>query len=143
MTTRNLNGTLARMRKLADGRRDFALLERRRLHAVRLLSKGLSQAEAARQVGVHRQSVNRWNRQLVEDGPAALLSPGRAGRKPRLGASDLLGIEAKLALGPKASGYPSGKWTGRSVADLIEDECGVSYSTVHAWRILQRWRQSR
>ena len=52
-------------------------------------------------------------------------------------------IEAELASGPKALGYPSGKWTGRSVAELIEDECGVSYSTVHAWRILRRWRQRR
>jgi len=39
---------------------DRVKLERRRLQAARLLDKGVSEAEVARRVGVHRQSVNHW-----------------------------------------------------------------------------------
>ena len=48
----------------AGVRRDFAALEERRLEAARLLRAGLSQSEVARKVGVHRQSVSRWAREL-------------------------------------------------------------------------------
>ena len=41
-------------------KRDFEALEERRFRAHELLKRGLSEAEVARQVGVHRQSVNRW-----------------------------------------------------------------------------------
>ena len=68
----------------AGVRRDFAALERRRMQAARLLAKGLSQSEVARQVGVHRQSVMRWARQLAQSGRAGLKQASRAGRKPRL-----------------------------------------------------------
>ena len=53
-------------------RRDFDALEARRLHAARLLERGLTQAEVARQVGVHRQSVSRWAYQLERGGRPAL-----------------------------------------------------------------------
>jgi DNA-binding XRE family transcriptional regulator len=43
----------------AGMRRDFDALEARRIEAARLLRTGLSQAEVARKVGVHRQSVSR------------------------------------------------------------------------------------
>ncbi|MGH9406915.1 MAG: helix-turn-helix domain-containing protein [Terriglobia bacterium] len=52
----------------AGVKRDFVGLEQRRLRAARLLSKGISQSEVARQVGAHRQSVSRWARQLERDG---------------------------------------------------------------------------
>ncbi len=122
----------------AGVKRDFKALERRRLQAARLLSKGLSEAEVARRVCVHRQSVNRWKRQLAESGPSALRRAGRAGRKPHLAESDLRRIEAGLKGGPEALGYANGLWTARRVVDLIEQECGVQYSTVHVWRLLRQ-----
>ena len=70
----------------AGVRRDFDKLEQRRLEAVDLLRQGIHQAEVARQVGAHRQSVNRWARQLEQGGKRALRKAGRAGRKPRLSA---------------------------------------------------------
>lgn len=126
----------------AGVKRDFKALERRRLQGARLLTKGLSEAEVARRVGVHRQSVNRWNRQLAESGPGALRRAGRAGRKPHLEPSDLRRIEAGLKQGPEALGYATGLWTTRRVAELIEQVCGVRYTTVHAWRILRQLRWS-
>ena len=117
--------------------RDFEALESRRLQAAQLLRRGLSQAEVARQVGVHRQSVSRWAKQLAEGGKASLKKAGRAGRKPRLSPADLRRVERGLKRGPQALGYASGLWTARRVAKLIEQECGVKYHPGHVWRILR------
>lgn len=79
-------------------------MEARRLPAAWLLKPGLSQADVAREVGVHRQSVTRWAQPLESGGRAALKKAGRAGRKPRLRAADLRRIEGGLVnaarLGP-------------------------------------------
>ena len=122
----------------AGVQRDFQALEQRRLRAVRLLKKGVYQSEVARRVGVHRQSVSRWARQLETAGLAGLRKAGRAGRKPRLSAQDLQKIERELKRGPEALGYETGLWTAWRVAHLIEQECGVRYHASQAWRILRQ-----
>ena len=80
----------------AGVRRDFERLEQRRFEAFRLLKKGLSEAEVARQVGAHRQSVNRWVQQIDKHGRGGLKKAGRAGRKPRLNETELKKLETKL-----------------------------------------------
>ena len=102
-----------------------------------MLEQGLREAAVARKVGVHRQSVNRWARQLAAGGRAALRKAPRAGRKPRLSAADRRRIMEGLKRGPEALGYETGLWTSWRVADLIERECGVRYTNVHVWRILR------
>ena len=118
--------------------RDFEGLERRRMHAARLLAKGLSQSEVARRVGAHRQSVSRWAAELHAKGRAGLKKAGRAGRKPRLSAEQITQIERGLKRGPQALGYATSLWTANRVAHLIEQECGVSYHPGHVWKILRR-----
>src|SRR3989304_2196843 len=125
------------MGNLAGRKRDFGALERRRMWAARLLERGWSEAAVARRVGVHRQSVNRWAQQLAAGGREALRKAARAGRKPRLSEVDRKRIVAGLKGGPEALGYETGLWTSWRVADLIERECGVRYTTVHVWRILR------
>lgn len=107
------------------------------MHAARLLTRGLSEAEVARRVGAHRQSVNRWAQQLATEGRDGLKRAPRTGRPPKLSPTDLQRIERGLTRGPDALGYRTSLWTAWRVADLIERECGVAYSTVHAWRILR------
>lgn len=120
----------------AGVRRDFEKLEQRRLMAAELLRKGVHQAEVARQVGVHRQSVSRWAEELRQGGKRALRKAGRAGRRPRLRPEDLRRIEKALKRGPEALGYETGLWTAARVAHLIEQECKVKYHPSQAWRIL-------
>jgi len=122
----------------AGVRRDFVALEQRRHRAARLLAKGLNQSEVARRVGVHRQSVSRWVRQLEREGRRGLKRAGRAGRKPRLRAQDLERIRRALKRGPEALGYETGLWTAARVAHLIEQECGVQYHPGHVWRLLRQ-----
>src|SRR5579863_3015194 len=126
------------MGNAAGVRRDFSELERRRMEGAQLLRQGVPQAEVARQLGVHRQSISRWALQLEEKGLRGLKQAGRAGRKPELSEEDLVRIERQLKRGPKAFGYRTELWTAARVARLIEEECGVHYHPGHVWRLLRR-----
>jgi len=116
---------------------DRRKLEQRRLQAARWLERGVSQAEVARRVGVHRQSVSRWAAQLAAGGRQALKRAPHTGRPPQLSAADRRRITQGLLRGPEALGYDTALWTAWRVAELIERECGIRYSTVHAWRVLR------
>ncbi len=107
------------------------------MQAARLLQQGVHEAEVARRVGVHRQSVNRWAKQFAAGGRPALKRARRAGRPTRLSAADRQRIVQGLKRGPEALGYTTSLWTAWRVADLIERTGGVKYSTVHAWRLLR------
>jgi transposase len=122
----------------AGVRRDFEALEQRRREAAELLRQGVHQAEVARRVGAHRQSVSRWAQQLELGGLRALKKAGTAGRKPRLRPEDLGRIERGLQRGPQALGYETSLWTSWRVAHLIEHICGVKYHPSQAWRILRQ-----
>jgi transposase len=126
-------------------RRDFEALEEHRREAAELLREGVHQAEVARRVGAHRQSVSRWARQLEQDGMLALKKAGTAGRKPRLHPQDQRRIERGLERGPQALGYETNRWTSSRVAHLIEHTCGVKYHSSQAWRILRQlgWSSRR
>jgi transposase len=124
----------------AGVRRDFEGLEERRLRAAQLLREGVPQAEVARQVGAHRQSVSRWAAQLKSGGLRALKKAEHAGRRARLRPEDLRRIEKGLKRGPEALGYETSLWTAWRVAHLIEKECGVKYHPVQAWRILGKMK---
>ncbi|MBX3026708.1 helix-turn-helix domain-containing protein [bacterium] len=60
--------------------------------------------------------------QLATHGRAGLKKAGRAGRPPRLTASQRRQLERALQRGPEALGYPTGLWTTGRVAELIEQE---------------------
>jgi transposase len=122
----------------AGVRRDFAALEERRMEAARLLRAGLSQSEVARAVGVHRQSVSRWARELEQSGVRGLRKAKRTGRPPKLSPAQLRELESALKRGPEAFGFATGLWTATRVRDLIEYRTGVRYHEDHVWRILRR-----
>jgi transposase len=108
------------------------------MEAARLLRQGLSQSEVARRVGVHRQSVSRWARELDQSGVRGLRKAPRSGRPAKLDRGQLAKLELALKLGPEALGYSSGLWTARRVRDLIEYQTGVRYHEDHVWRILRK-----
>lgn len=111
-------------------------MEERRLEAAKLLRSGLTEAEVARQVGVHRQSVNRWAKQLAAGGVRALKHPGRAGRPGKLTATQLRRLERALERGPEAFGYGTNLWTSKRVTAVIEHLFEVRYHPGHVWRLL-------
>ena len=115
------------------------------MRAAVLLEKGIHEAEVARRVGVHRQSVNRWKQALEKLGRTGLKKAGRAGRKPLVSAAKLRTIEADLKRGPQALGYETGLCTTQRVAELIEERFGVRYTAEHVGSLLRRlgWSYQR
>lgn len=120
----------------AGVRRDFAKLEQRRFRALRLWERGEKPSAIARQVGVVRQTVDRWLRQCRTQGKASLKKAGRAGRKPRRTVKDRQRLGKLLLRGPERLGYETPLWTCPRVADLVEREFGVRYHPGHVWKLL-------
>src|SRR5580698_3769375 len=129
----------------AGVKRNFDALEKRRLKAFKLLDEGLPQAEVARRVGVHRQSVSRWAQAAKTKGKAALLKAGRAGRLPRLSTIQKERIKNALLQGPEAHGYATTLWTIGRVGSLIKQQTGCQYHPGHVWRLLKSfgWSSQR
>jgi transposase len=80
-------------------------LERRRLKAGRLLSKGISQAEVARRAEVSRETVRRWADKLSQGGVAALKNAPKLGRPAGLEPTQRQELVRALKAGALAQGY--------------------------------------
>src|SRR3954464_5489982 len=110
--------------------RDFRGLGRPAQEALRgralflIEREGMTQAEAARAVGVHRQTVNIWHKRYRERGEDGLLDGRRV--SPRRGKGLLAAEEARqvrdwIAEGtPDRLGLPFALWTSRAVRELVE-----------------------
>jgi transposase len=117
--------------------RDFEAMERRRRRAAGMFARGVSQADVARELAVSRQSVSRWYADWQRGGKAALKAAGRAGRMPRLSATQLAQVERALHRGPRAHGFATDLWTLDRVAAVIEAVTGVRYHRGHVWKLLR------
>lgn len=111
-------------------------LERRRLHALRLLGEGFSPVEVARQVGVDRRSVRRWKAAARRGGTAAVTAKPAPGRPRRLTTRKLTRLRSMLIKGALAAGLPTDLWTCPRVAWLIRRQFGVHYHPAHVSRLL-------
>jgi transposase len=116
-------------------KRDYELMEERRMKGARLLKKGVSQAEVARELGVKRQSVHQWAKVMAAQGEKGLARVP-TGRKPRLNAVQLAQLAEHLQNGPQAHGYSTALWTTEHIARLIHRQFGVRYHRDHVGRLL-------
>lgn len=109
------------------------------MDAARLLRRGIRQAEVARRLKVSRESVRRWADQIASHGSTKVLKKaGRAGRKARLGATELARLETILKAGSENAGFPSGMWTLDRIRQVIRDEFKIKYHRGHVWWILRK-----
>ena len=111
-------------------------LERRRFRAWSLLKQGLSPVEVARQIGVDRRSVRRWNSAVRREGSQALSSQPAAGRPPRLSLRGRQRLQRALLRGAQAAGFPTDLWTCPRVAQLIQQRFAIRYHPDHVCRLL-------
>ena len=117
-------------------RRDFEELELRRRKGMRMLSRGVAQAEVARALEVSRQTTSSWAKRLAaKDAQAWRGKP--LGRPGGLDAMQKKQLGKALLAGAVANDFPTELWTLMRVAKLIEREFGIAYSTVNVWRILR------
>ena len=90
-------------------------------------AEGLSQAAAARAVGVSRAAVIRWERRFREAGLAGLADAGGRGRKPSIAPE----VRERIILGATRPPPNRTRWSVRSMAKAA----GVSKDTVRRlWR---------
>lgn len=116
-------------------KRDFKELERRRRRGMRMLARGVPQAEVARSCGVSRQTAMSWARMLAEDAQA--WRRRRLGRPGALDSRQRAQLSKQLVQGAVANGFPTEMWTLARVEKLIEREFGHSFSIAHVWRLLR------
>jgi transposase len=118
-------------------KRDVKALEERRLKGARLLLRGKSKSEVARQLSVARQTVAAWQKRLAEGGRQSL-KRGDLGRPRQLSAQQEKELGKALMAGALAAGYPTELWTLPRVGKLIAARVGAQYSTGHLWHLLRR-----
>jgi transposase len=117
--------------------RDRAALEHRRREALELIDSGISQAEAARRLGVVRQAVSQWVAARRAGGTKSVASKGKPGPKTAPNEATRKRIEAAMIKGPKANGYRNDLWTLRRVAEVIERITGTKPSTTRTWNLMR------
>ena len=122
-------------------KRDFKQLEERRRKAMRMLARGVAPADVAREFGVSRQTASTWATQLVVDAEAWRRRP--LGRPCGLRGIQRAKLTELVRAGAVASDFATEPWTLARVTKLIKREFGLSYSTVHVWRLLQEMGFSR
>jgi transposase len=108
---------------------------RKRVIAGRLMLAGQTPAQAAKAVGVARQTAYTWKARLDEGGIEALRSMAK-GRPAQLDRGQLDALRIALLQGAMAHGFGTELWTLKRVRALIERLYGVQFSEVHVWRLL-------
>ncbi|MGP3992146.1 winged helix-turn-helix domain-containing protein [Streptomyces sp. 3N207] len=112
------------------------LAEARRVRAVELFEQGRPNAEIARMLGVHAESVRRWKRVWEKGGAHALRRRPAAGRPPKLDDTQVEEVRAALNRGAQAHGFEADLWTLERVGLVVEHVTGVSLSRASVWRLL-------
>ena len=113
-------------------------MKRRRVKGARMLLRGERPAQVARELGVSRQSVMRWERALAGGGLERVARVGRRGGRFRLSPMQLKELANLLKQGALAAGYDTEIWTLPRIAALIEERFGQRLVISSVWRTLQR-----
>lgn len=120
-----------------SGKRNFDELEKRRLQAAQLLRSGMYPAQVAKELGVSRTSVFRWEQMLTVKGIKSLRKADRAGRKSPLDEAARQRIMRRIKEGALACGFATDLWTLSRIGFIIKEETGLVYTESGIWRLLQ------
>jgi transposase len=103
---------------------------RKRMRAGRLMLAGKTPAQAAKAVGLARQTAYTWKGRLDERGIDGLrvVATGRP--------AQLEGLHVALLQGPFAHRFGTELWALKRVRALIGRLYGVTFSEVHVWRLV-------
>lgn len=119
-------------------KRDLEAIEARRIAGARMLKSKVPQAEVARELGVSRQAVSVWARQLTQvNGAVGKLKGRPLGRPKRLDAAQCESLSRTLVAGALQAGFATELWTVKRVRALVKREFGVEYSQTGCWLLLR------
>lgn len=113
-------------------------LERRRRRGMRLLDEGRTLGEVAEIIGCEPSSVMRWRDARERAGDKGLKVRKAPGRPRKLSEAQSERLVELLLEGAVAQGYRTELWTTQRIAEVIEEEFGVSYHPDHVGRVMRR-----
>ena len=103
-----------------------------------MLKRKVAQADVARELGVSRQAVSVWARQLAEvNGAIGRLKAKTLGRPKRLAAEQCESLSRLLIAGALEAGFATELWTVKRVRAVVAREFGVQYSQTGCWELLR------
>jgi transposase len=99
----------------------------RRLQGGELILKGYDNEDIVDIVGVSVRVVNKWRKKLNEHNGdlCCLVRKHGSGRIPRLNDAQKQQLKETIIGGAVAAGYPSERWTSKTVADVIKSKFDV------------------
>ena len=110
-------------------RRDFKELELRRRKGMRMLARGVAQAEVARVLEVSRQTTSSWAKRLVEEPQAWRRKP--LGRPGGLGASSTTPTSRTVSSNRSAPGKSDATWPSGPTPSTTRSRRGGVPATSH------------
>lgn len=141
MNTIHLNVTQATRKKMQQQLKDAYRMGNRRvvrrITALFSLIQGRSYVETAEVVGVTRQALYDWVRDLIVHGLESLTYRRSPGRPARLTKTQKRRLTELIDAGPEAAGFATGCWTSLLVQQLIEREFGVLYNRHYVCELLR------
>lgn len=111
-------------------------LEARRMKALELFRQDVSQAEAARKLGVTKVAAHYWFHAWKQKGKRGL-EQRKVGPEAGLTPKDIKTVERSLLKGPVKEGYATDLWTINRIKLLIKRVTGIAYGQTQVWRILR------
>lgn len=127
--------TKSEIRKPRGIKRDLQALETRRKKGMRLLARGATQAEVARQCGVSTPTALRWRRALEAKGQEAWRRKP-LGAPPKIQAEHREALSHFLTEGAQVHGFTNDLWTLPRIAAVLEKQTGLRVHRGHLWRVL-------
>lgn len=118
-----------------SGPRDWR--EGRRRRAFELKKQQWTQREIAEALGVWEPSVSRWMQRQKEQGEQAWRAVPRPGRPPKLAREQADLLPDLLSHGAEAFGFRGEVWTCARIAQVIQQEFGVTYHRAQVSRLLK------
>jgi len=109
-----------------------------RLHAVLLVSQGMTCPDVALKLGDSVRTVENWVKGFEDDGFSALSDKPRSGRPSRLTEKHLTKIGGVLRKQPNDVGLSGNLWDGKSLSAYIHREFGVSLKVRQCQRLFHK-----
>jgi transposase len=112
-------------------------LERRRLLAVDLLSKGVGVCETARKANLSVPTVRKYKALLGTNGTQAITGLRIHGQRPKLNDEQQNWLVSVIKHSPRPHGFESDFWTVEQLSLVIKKRLGVTYSESHVARFVR------
>lgn len=109
---------------------------KRRLKAIELYKKGVTQATIAKKLKVTASAVCQWVKEYKKKGMKGVQSKGICGPKPFLTEKDTTRIMKELVKGPRAHGFDTDLWNLPRLGKLIQKTTRASFKQSHVSNVL-------